>query len=228
MDISRITTAIFTLATAAGPACDASPKTNPTLEQQPSEASSPRAASVAAPAATPDATPAAPADIPPTTKSAPPEAADKAPRPAGVPTDWQLVSASHGLSFWVPAPWTVDPKGSAALVTTKGGLEFSVPACEILDRPEFAGAASELEALAVAEAKKSAGDRKVTVKRDAARGEVAVEYKASGDGTVVLERWIATPTGGVGLTCIDENGGGIAGTRQTLDAILQSLQRSGH
>jgi len=170
----------------------------------------------------------------------PPDSLAPTARPTDVPADWQRV-AGDVWSFWVPMDWKVDDfkpadggtgdKGDkiAAAPTKEQGMDVATLSCWIrsdLNLPTEP-AAMQKEALERAKGvakKHEAKAEPVKVEHDdGPRDAYRVEYAATGDGTLVRERWTVSQRA-LALVCTDETGKGAPEDTKTLETVLGSLR----
>ena len=159
-------------------------------------------------------------------------------RPKDVPEDWQRV-AGDVWSFWVPKDWTVEDvkaedgstKGdkSARLETKQNEVVVSNLSCVMRSNEGLPAKFPAMTMDALDRAKAAAKKQKVKtsvlkVEHDAGpQDALHIEYEATGDGTLVLERW-ATGQRALELRCTDESGKKDPANRKILDAALASLR----
>jgi hypothetical protein len=168
----------------------------------------------------------------------PPDSIAPTTRPKGVPDDWQRVTGDV-WSFWVPKDWAVTDvkeddgttKGdkSARRSRTESGVEVSDLSCTVHSQEALPTKDAELKKEAETRAKAAAKKHEVkstTVKLELDEGTqdvLQLEYDATGDGTLVLERWLVTKRP-LALVCSDESGTKDAANRKILETALDSLR----
>jgi hypothetical protein len=168
----------------------------------------------------------------------PPDSMAPTARPKDVPEDWQRVTGDV-WSFWVPKDWAVtdvksdDGSGkgdkSARRSRTESGVAVSDLSCTMRSDPTMPTKPAAMKVEAMDRAKKNAKGQKVKaaimkVELDAGPQDVLhVEYAATGDGTLAIERWVVSARP-LGLMCSDESGTKDPANRKILDTALDSLR----
>jgi hypothetical protein len=156
-----------------------------------------------------------------------------------VPADWQPV---HGdsWSFWAPPEWKVGPfvleagKGHATdkeadADRTENGAPVSSLHCRIYSDSGLPADLAGLRSLAKKRAEDDARGRSVKLKEltvahpSGPQKALQIEYRSTGDGTLVLERWFVAARAS-SLMCSDQSGRRAPEERAILEAILASLR----
>jgi len=169
----------------------------------------------------------------------PPDSTAPTARPQDVPEDWQRV-AGDVWSFWVPKDWTVaDVKTegggsttsdkSATLERKEGDVVVSSLSCAVRSHDGLPTEPAAMKTAALDRAKAAAKKKEVlanVVKVDHEAGPqdaIQVEYHATGDGTLVIERWGLSQRA-LALVCTDESGKQDPADRKLLDTAIASLR----
>jgi hypothetical protein len=159
----------------------------------------------------------------------PPDSTAPIARPKDVPEDWQRV-AGDVWSFWVPKAWTV-----AEVKTTEGTGKGDKSAtlerlqCAVRSNDGMPTEWAALNVKAIDRAKAAASKQKVLanitkVEHDAGAQEaLQLEYTASSDDTLVLERW-TTSQRALALVCTDKSPTKDPANRKNLDTTMGSLR----